>query len=367
MHLQDNDIINAIEFLKTSGNYTISKLAEHVGLSRSALYNKFRHLLTEPKKDTEEKINFAIATLQTRTGKKELTISSVAQEAGITRQSISRDYKHLVPLIKGNIGLEIPNNSNIEQEKLIYELKNKISTLETENKDKEIRFKHKVFSDLMKQDLATFTANQDKASAIKLQGQVDELTKLHREQMNELSELRSKISSFHSNLSQSSSRTEILAHIKADYNNINSSMETSSMMKELFSSEEKNIRDAIEVCFSSQPDAIIFFQPFLTGTFENINHNLSYDNVVIIESNYPKSKHFQELMNNIGTIPVHSFSADNKKPKIALFNCRHNHNGVFNEEFIEKLFEIIDYPKLVDGFKSVTTYEPTPFISAVKK
>ncbi|WP_394166276.1 AraC family transcriptional regulator [Photobacterium piscicola] len=367
MHLQDNDIIRSIELLKISGNYTISKLAEQVGLSRSVLYNKFRHLLTEPKKDTEEKINLAITTLQARTGKKELTISSVAKEAGVTRQSISRDYKHLIPLIKGNISLEIPNNSNIVQEKLIHELTQKIATLEIENKDKESNFKRKVFSELMKQDLVSFSANQDKASAIKLQGQVDELTKLHREQMNELSELRSKVSYFHAQSVQNSSRIEILAHLKADYNKIYSSMETSSMMKELFSAEEKNIRDAIEICFSSQPDAIIFFQPFLTGTFENLKHNLYYENVVIIESNYPKPKHFQELIKNIGSIPVHSFSAENKKPKIALFNCRHNHNGIFNEEFIEKLFDLIDYPKLIDGFKSVTTYEPMSFISAVEK
>ncbi|MDA0151586.1 AraC family transcriptional regulator [Vibrio sp. Makdt] len=367
MYLEDQDVIKAIDFLKSSEDYTVSKLAEHLGLSRSVLYNRFRHLLSDPKKDTEDKLKLAISTLRARTGANKLTISAVAKEAGITRQSISRDYKHLIPFIKGNANLGTISNSNIELEVVIRELKQELDSLEVDAKNREEEFKLKLYSDLMKQDLFAFEANQDKASAIKLQGQVDELTRLHREQMNELSELRAKISSYESNSDSMSSNLEILAHLKADYNYLNSSMEVSAMMKEFFSAENKNIKEAIDICLASQPDAIIFFQPFLTGSFDSLGHILPEKRVVIIESNFPRTKHFQELISNIDSIPIHSFSANNTKQRIAFFNCRANYHGKFNEAFIEKLFELIDYPKLNDGFKSVTTYEPDLFISMVKK
>lgn len=364
--LQEKDVVRAIDLLKSSDSFNVSKLAGHLGVSRSNLYKYFRHLLPDRSSVTEDKIKNAVLTLQARTGSSSLTISAVAVVAGVTRQSISRDYKHLIPMIHGENKLDIVPDSTIELENRVRKLEAELRSVKGNSEKDYADFQLKVYSSLMKQDITAFSAHKDKASVIKLQNQIDEITRINREQLSEMTELRSQLIEYKNKSQQSTSGCNVLTYVKADYSAIPPNLDTAKIMKLLFELEEENIRNAIDVCFSSQPDAIIFFQPFLSCHFESLGFTLAEGNVVIIESNFPQAKHFEMFLRNITEIPVHALSAKGHEPQLAQFHCRQNYQGKFNNEFIERLYKLIAYPEQADGFRSITTVKPKPLLLAVK-
>ncbi|MCG3733996.1 AraC family transcriptional regulator [Vibrio cincinnatiensis] len=366
MNLKEKDVENVIDILISSDSFNVTKLAEYLKVSRSVLYKNFRHLLPKPANITERKIKDSILRIRQRTGRSLLTISEVAIESGVSRQSISRDYSHLISMIKGENPVDIMPNSTTESEEKIKVLEDQISSLKLKNEEYEENIKLKVYSDMMKQDLASFTAQKDKANAIKLQNQNDEIIAINKQQISELADLRSKLSELKRNSKRIIPGCNIIAHIKPDYSNISSKMDLKTSMEIFFEIEEKNINDAIDICFTSQPNSVIFFQPFLSCNFESLDIALSKGDVVLIESSFPFPNQFKKFLLNISEIPVHSISCKGHELQLANFYCRKNHTNKFSEEFIEKLYKIISYPDQNDGFKSVTFVKPSPSISAVK-
>ncbi|MCB5460141.1 AraC family transcriptional regulator [Vibrio lentus] len=365
-NLQEKDIVRAIDVLKASDSFNVSKLAAHLGVSRSNLYKYYRHLLPDRSSVTENKIKNAVLTLQARTGSVSLTITEVAIAAGVTRQSISRDYKHLIPIIQGESMVDIAPNSAIRLEKKVRELEAELLSMKENSEKNHADFQAKVYSSLMKQDVTAFNAYKDKASVIKLQNQIDEITRINRDQLSEMAELRSQLLEYKNKSQQRTSGCNVLTYVKADYNSIPSDLDTGKIMKLLFELEEENIKNAIEVCFSSQPDAIIFFQPFLSCNFASLGLTLAEGNIVIIESNFPQAKHFETLLRNVSEVPVHAISAKGHEPQLTQFYCRQNYQNKFNNEFIERLYNLIAYPEQADGFQSITTVKPKPLLLAVK-
>lgn len=365
MNLQEQDVVRAIDLLKSLDTFTVSKLAEHLGVSRSSLYKDFRHLLPERSNVTENKVKKAVLTLQGRTGRTSLTISEVAKEAGVTRQSISRDYKHLIPMIRGESAVDVIPDSSVGLENKVRELEAELLSMKEQGEKAFADFQLKVYSDLMKQDVTAFNAQKDKASVIKLQNQNDEITQINREQLSELAELRSQLLEYKRKSQQNISGCNVLAHVKADYSAISADMDTANIMKLLFEAEEKNIQNAIDACFASKPDAIIFFQPFLSCSFDSLGIALTEGSVIIVESNFPRSNHFKTFIRNITDIPIHAISANGHEANLTKFFCRQHYKNMFNDEFIDKFYKLPVYPEQNDGFSSVTKVKPKPQLTLV--
>ncbi|ELR63723.1 hypothetical protein C942_03392 [Photobacterium marinum] len=365
MDVQEQDVVRAIDLLKSLDTFTVSKLAEHLGVSRSTLYKEFRHLLPERSNVTENKVKKAVLTLQGRTGRTSLTISEVAKEAGVARQSISRDYKHLIPMIQGKSPVDVIPDHSVKLEEKVRKLEGELLSVKEQGEEAFADFQLKVYSDLMKQDITTFNAQKDKASVIKLQNQNDEITRINREQLSELAELRSQLLEYKRKSQQNISGCHVLAHVKADYSAISAHMDTASTMKLFFEAEEQNIQKAIDACFASKPDAIVFFQPFLSCSFDSLGIALTEGDVIIVESNFPKAKHFQALLKNITDIPVHAISAKGHETNLAKFYCRQHYQNMFNDEFIDRLYQLLAYPEQEDGFRSVTKVKPKPQLTVV--
>ncbi|MEZ9744145.1 AraC family transcriptional regulator [Vibrio splendidus] len=366
MNLEEQDINRAIDILKSSDSFSIIKLAEYLGVSRSFLYKSFGDILPTPSGITEEKIKQAILSLKVRTGRSALTISEVAKEAGISRQNISRDYKHLVPMIRGESSVDNTADSTIELIEKIRELEEQLSSLKNENEESQEAFKLSIYSDLMKQDITAFKANKDKANVIKLQNQNDEVIRINREQMSELAELRSQLAEYKKNSQQAISECNVIAHLKADYSVISPEMDAKTTMKLLFEAEEMNIKSAVDICFTSQPNAVVFFQPFFSCSFESLGITLTEGDIVLIESNLPQAKYYRTFLNNVSEIPVHAISSKGHEQQLVNFYCRQHYMNKFSEEFIDKFYKLIAYPEQDDGFKSVTVVKPKPSLSAVK-
>ncbi|KLN66351.1 MULTISPECIES: hypothetical protein [unclassified Vibrio] len=367
MKLSEKDISRAIEVLKKSNSFSVSKLAKELGVSRTFLYDKFHHLLPKRSTDTEEKIKRAILSLQAQTGRKSFTISEVARTVGITRQCISRDYKCMLPFIRGEASLEIEANDTIRLEHKIKLLNDEIARLAKEKDDEQKRFRQIVYSDLMKMDAHAFEANEDRVALTRLQNQIDEMAKANLELIGELAEMRSLLSEQEKNAPiTSSTNSQLLCNVSPDYSALSSNMDESTMMRLFLKAEDLALKKAIDICYSSKPDAIVFFQPFLSCELESLKVMLPQGKILVVESNHPQAKHFQLLLEKVSDTPIFAISAKGQTPQLAQYYCRKRFPSKFKNTFIDKLYKLLSYPELADGFWSVTTVTPPPFLAMAK-
>ncbi|AIV04973.1 hypothetical protein LA59_05645 [Vibrio harveyi] len=366
MKLSEQDISRVIKLLKMSDSFSVSRLATELGVSRTLLYGKYRHLMPNRSTNTEEKIKQAILTLQAKTGRQSFTISEVAKAAGITRQCISRDYKYLLPFIRGEAALDIAASDTTLLTQEIKLLEDKITNLENEKIKEQKQFKQTVYSDMMKMDALAFEAHEDRATLTRLQNQIDEMTKANIELISELAEVRSQLSKQKEKLVYSYQNSQILCHVTPDYSAISDSINESAMMKIFLSAEDLALKKAIDICNSSKPDSIIFFQPFFSCELKSLEIVLPQGKLVIIESNHPQAKHFQYLLEKVINIPILTISAKGHTLQLAQSFCRKSYPKKFTDAFIARLYELLSYPELEDGFLSVTTINPPPLLSRVK-
>ncbi|MFA0545097.1 hypothetical protein [Vibrio splendidus] len=367
MKLNEKDIARAIEVLKKSDSFSVSTLAKELGVSRTFLYSKFSHLMPKRSTNTEEKIKRAILTLQAQTGRTSFTISEVASSAGITRQCISRDYKCMLPFIRGEASVDIEANDAIRLEHENKLLKDEIAKF-TKDKDAEHkRFRQVVYSDLMKMDAYSFEANEDRVVLTRLQNQIDEMAKSNLELIGELAEMRSLLNEQEKNsLITSSSNSQLLCNVSPNYSALSSNMDESTMMKLFLKAEDSALKEAIVLCYSSKPDAIVFFQPFLSCEFKSLKMMLPQGKILVVESNHPQAKHFQILLEKLPNTPIFAVSAKGQTSQLAQYYCRKSFPNKFNNAFIDRLYGLLSYPELADGFWSVTTITPPSFLAMAK-
>lgn len=367
-HIEHRVVVEKINILKDANEYSVTNLAKVLEVSRAYLYKYFGELLIQNEvKSSKGKIKNAIKVLRSRTGRKKLTQTEVAKEAGLSRQSLSRDYKHLHQYISGDLDFEdasLPPNASLEHQ--IRTLTDENNRLIEKNFSDLEQQKKILISTLMLQDLKSFSAQETDLSLNKLQSQNDELKYQNRIQLNELASLKADINDFKHKLSGSVT-TDVRAHFKADYSSIDKSLNDKEIFKLFIDAENKNIGIAIEACITSQPESILFFQPFLTCNIHNVPIHLYSKRLVIIESNIFLSSNYKEITENFPNIPIHAVCATNMKLYTARVHCRSAFgSNMFSDNFLNNLFEKIHTPLLEDGFASVTLFTPEKLLSVVK-
>ncbi|MGF1758958.1 hypothetical protein L4D76_13670 [Photobacterium sagamiensis] len=366
MTLVETNILNAIKVLKSRDEYSVKNLAEYLNVSRTSLYNNFPHLLPGKSKETEDKILSALKRLQARTSKSKHTIVDIAKEAGVTRQCISKDYKHLIPYIKGEKIIETPNDAISVLKGKLLEAEAKLETEAIKNNQDFEGFKNSVFSQFMKNDIDSFKGQDQKANIVNLQKQNDDLVGQNKDMLQDLAELRTEVLKLKRDKAENPNGCNIAAHLVPSYDAIKSNMKLRDMMELFFKAEEENMDKAISVCFSTQPDAIILFQPFLSCEFDNSHLLPSGGKIVVIETNHPQPRLYQKLLSEITSTPIHALSAKGQNKNLMMFVYRKKYRNTFSEEFIDRLKSIITHPNLEDGFKSVSYIKPNEKMSVVK-
>lgn len=360
----------AIELLKATDEYSVVALARMLDVSRPYLYKHFRDLLESTESSfTETKIKTAIKTLRERTGTKTLSKTAVAAETGISRQSIIRYYNHLEPYIYGTKDFD-KNDDTPEQ--VSFENKNKkleqeIDTLKNQHLADLEKQKKSIITTLMLQDLKSFSAQEADLSINKLQAQNDELKTQNRRQLNELATLKADLNDMKQQLSGGVA-SEIKGYFKASYSAIKGELTNQHVLKLFIAAEEKNLENGIEACITSQPDAILFFQPFLSCNIEDVGITLNAKRIVVIESNLFLARYYKELTESLPSTPIHAISAQNIKLTKARFFCRAAYGvNTFNDDFLNKLFDKICPPSLQDGFASTSVFLSENIMSVVGK
>jgi len=352
-------LLDTIDYLKASDRFTVAELARELNYSRTYLYKHFGDLLPQSGKlATEEKILSAISMLRAKTGRKKLTISEVANQSGLSRQSLNKYYNHLYPYIEGHKDLEIIEPKEAELHSRIRELEYKHNHSD-EKKLKEFeQFKKSTYSTLMKMDLNTFEGVKTKASIDNLQTQNSELAKQNQAYLAELSELRASIISLN-HQSKTSSDVELISHLMPDYSVIEkiseSGADDKAVMKIFLSEERKHLDNAIEICLETKPDLIVLFQPFLSCNIDSMSFTPKKGKVIIVESNIITDRSRRDFVDAVQqeTAAVYAVShVSNTK-----FFCRTN-KLPFSLEFIDNFHNKIMVPILDEGFSTVLSFKP---------
>lgn len=364
MSLNDKHVLDAIKLLKDSNKFNISTLAEHLGISRQTVYKKHGHLLPKRKSDTEDKIFAAIKSLGIKRNTTKHSIQDVANEAGITRQTISKYYKDLIPYITGEINVE-HDSPEVELKRKLELSEAKVKELQLKNERNFDSFRKRVFSQMMKADADTLKGNDLRAAVSSIQTQNDSITDQNKQMLREISELNSEISRLKRERKEHPSGCNVISHLKPKYDAINSDMNTKDIIRLMYEAEEINFGQAIAVCDASIPDAIILFQSFLSCSFEAC-HLPTTGKVVIIESNFPTPLLFKHLLCEVSNSPIHSISSRGQNLDLMKYFCRKYYQNKFSNDVIEKIHSLIHYPSIEDGFKSITYLNPDNNIKLVK-
>ncbi|EGR1061446.1 MAG: hypothetical protein ACRCVU_04750 [Flavobacterium sp.] len=360
----EKEINNAIKLLKKNGAFTVQKLAEHLGVSRTYLYDNFGGLLPNKGTETEKKIIDAIIKLKSITSRNNFKITEVANLAGLTRQSISKNYSHLIPIIKGDEPLPEINDAVLLLESKVQELHYQIEILKENHNNKVNEIRNSTFSQFMIKDLDHMKGQDLRANIIELQYKNDEYVKINRDLLKDISLLRTEHSNLLSKCAKNSTGCEIIATIEPDYSSINSSLSHDLMMDLFFKEERKNIDIAIPVCNASKPDDIIFFQSFLCDYPKEINLPTE-GRIVVIKSNFPLKSLFERIVKEIHSNNIHAVSIKPESLSQIEYGCRKKYKQLNNKDFLAKYYDLITYPTLNDGFRSITTIKPTDQLSVV--
>ncbi|ABG40539.1 hypothetical protein Patl_2021 [Paraglaciecola sp. T6c] len=366
--IDNESVIEAIAQLKASDNYTVKALAECFGVSRAYLYKNFKKLLDKPGSNaTEEKIKNAIKILREKTGLKVLTKKSVAEQAGISRTLLSRDYKHLHVYISGEQDVELKSLPLEETWKeKVRRLEGDIEKFKVRHELELNKQKESILTMLMVKDLKTFSAQETDHSLNKLQTQNDELKTLNRRQLNELATLRANLNDQKQQLS-GGVLSKVKSHFKAKYDSISNTLTEKEVLKLFISAEKENLDKAIDACISSPPDAVLFLQPFLSCSHTEVPMHIKAKTIVIIESNLFLPKYYKNLTDSLPVTAIHAVVAQSIDLARARFFCRTTYGpNVFNDEFLKNLYDKICHPSLDDGFESVSYFSLNSALLAIK-
>jgi len=366
--IDEKVITDFIEILRISGQFSVERLAEEFSVSRSYFYKYYKHLLPETgRASTEKRIKDVIKILRERTGKKKLSISAVADQANISRQTLSGNYKYLYPYIRGEADFEDteePAEANLARE--VRLLNKEVADLKDKHENDLKEAKQGMLTQLMILDLKSFGLQTSSINLNKLQIQNDELVSKSKENLMELAKLRAERVDLKKR-TMGNVNSEVLAHFIAKYDAIEEGMSDRDTMKLFLKAEQRNMEAAIEACITSKPDVVLLFQPLLSCSIDDFDIQISGKRVVIIESNCFLASDYAELISNLPHCKINAISAKNIAIFIANFFCRTAHARKFSESFLNKLYDKVCYPSLEDGFFSIAVFSPTQYVKAVEE
>ena len=282
-----------IEILRISDQFSVARLAKELSVSRPYLYKYFKHLLPETgRASNEKKIKDAIKILRERSGKKKQSISDVADQAGLSRQALLKNYKYLYPYIKGGVDFEDTEESaeaNLERE--VRLLNKEVAVLKDKHEKDLKEAKQGMLTQLMILDLKSFGLQSSSINLNKLQIQNDELVSKSKENLMEIAKLRAERVDL-KRRTMGNVNSETLAHFIAKYDAIEEGMSDRDTMKLFLKAERRNMEAAIEACITSKPDVVLLFQPLLSCSIDDLDIKIAGKRVVIIESiSAPSSLH----------------------------------------------------------------------------
>jgi len=366
--IDEKVIKDFIEILRNSDQFSVDKLAKEFSVSRAYLYKYFKHLLPETgRESTEKRIKDAIKILRERSDVKRQSISAVADQANISRQALTRNYKHLYPYIKGDADFEYteePAEANLARE--VRQLKKEVVDLKDKHEKDLEEVKQGMLTQLMILDLKSFGLQTSGINLNKLQIQNDELVSKSKENLMEIAKLRAERVDLKMR-TMGNVNSEVLAHFIAKYDAIEEGMSDSDTMKLFLKAERRNMEAAIEACITSKPDVVLLFQPLLSCSIDDLDIKIAGKRVVIIESNCFLASDYAELISNLPHCKINAISAKNIAIFIANFFCRTAHARKFSESFLNKLYDKVCYPSLEDGFFSIAVFSPTQYVKAVEE
>jgi len=290
----------------------------------------------------------------------------VSEQAKVSRQALSRNYKHLYPFITGQADFEdseLPKEARLERE--VRELNAKLLNLENQNIKALKEAKQGMLTQLMILDLKSFETQATDVTLNKLQIQNDELISRSKDYLRQIASLRADSVDLKRQSAVCIS-SEVLAHFVAVYDAIEPGMGDMDALKLFVKAERRNMDAAIEACITLKPDAILFFQPFLSCSIDILDIKVAGSRVVILESNCFLKREYDELIKSLPSIKIHAVSAKNIGLKIAKFYCRSKYQNCFNETFLKKLYDKVCYPFLDDGFASVSVFSPKQYLKVVE-
>lgn len=355
----DDDIVrDTIEELSKSGDFSVSELARVLSVSRGYIYNHYRHLI-EKNEDTDKKILEAVKDLQDSKGTKKLTINAVANKAKLSRQTISTGYKHLHPYISGAKAL--PAEFDTEDITLAGELrrlKDSVVQMKREHAKELEDQKHQYLTELMIKDSKLHEIQSTELSLNKLQVQNDELSAQNRKYLSELVGLKGELAQARNKMAGGLS-TEVIGHFRCNYEELKTTTSTADALKIFLKLEKLNLEKAIESCITSAPDAVMFFQPFLSCGIDGVKIKVDAKRIVIIESNCFLPRDYSKLTNALNGTPIHAITTRPPDLTVSRVFCRQKYgDDVFHDDFLKSIFDKIIPPTLDCGFESVSTFSP---------
>lgn len=355
---EDRIVRELILELSKKDSFTVSELAKTLGVSRAYIYTHYPHLL-ERNENTEKKIFRAIKQLQESEGKKKFTINAVANKANLTRQTISTGYKHLHPYIYAE--RELPPEYNTDEVTLsceLLQLKNTIKQMKSAHEKALEELKSQYLSELMIKDLKLHEIQTTELSLNKLQVQNDELSAQNRKLLTELVHLKTELTQTKNTLAGGIS-TQVLGHYRTHYEALKTTTSHQEASKIFLKLEKDNLEKAIESCILSNPDAILFFQPFFSCGIEDVKVKIDAKRIVIIESNCFLPRLYKNLLKSLNGIPVHAITTKSPDLIVSRVFCRQKYGeGLFSDDFLQSHFNNIIPPTIDCGFASVTTITP---------
>lgn len=368
--LDEKIVLDAIANLQATNSYNVAQLALYLDVSRSKLYRKYSNILPDDTNEqTKVSIISAIKKLRLITNKKKISKGSVAIEANVSRQTIYRycdKYNDIAEYINGTKDFEDTVESTTDSDILIAQFQRTIDKLKKENVAALEEQKKSTYTALMLRDLKNFSSQELDSSINKLQIQNDELKGRNKQQLNELSILKSELNDLKHSL-KGGVNTTVKAHFKANYKSLSTELDEKVFLKLFLKSEIASLEKAIEFCVINEPEAILFFQPFFSCKYEDIPIQLSYKSIVIIESNLNQGKFYNKLLDELPNTPIHSIFIEKLTMQSSRYFCRQTYGtGFFKDTFLSKFFDKISIPVLEDGFKSVTAITATKGIQLVK-
>jgi AraC-like DNA-binding protein len=352
-------VLHTIEELKSSNNYSILKLSNRLGVSRQFLYSNYRDIIQDTSKEiTEKRILEAITLIRSRTNKKMLTVTEVATESGVTRQTISRSYKHLYPYIKNQKEFRTTVNEENLLNDRIQCLEKEISQMEEVEKKKFQKFKTETYSTLMQIDLASFESIHTKSLLDNLQDQNEELARQSRDYLDELSKVRAKLIKFN-NKHILNPTCELIQSIRPNYlllkNLVQNSDDLKNIMRAFLEIERDCLQRAQEKCSILRPDIVVVFQSCFSCDLEEIPLLPRCGQTVVIESNLFIQEEKCKFIEKVNA-PVIAVYAETTVAK-AQFFCE-TKELPFSKNFLQNYLKKCQRPIIEDGYNSVLVFSP---------
>lgn len=350
----------AVRELSSSTNLTVSSLAKTLGVSRAWLYEKFPEVRELSRRLSDDDVIGEIKRIRAERPTGRITVEEVSQHLGITRQTFSRNFRHLYGYLRPDA--EVFGQSSVERRLLLQvgELEKKVRSL---TEEKEIALKKKeqeIFSTLMRKDAENFESIKTSSSLKRLQEQAESQAQIAREKAKEVAELRIEIAKMRGR--EPLYGCDIVNHLKPDYSTISTANGASlkEIIKLFNAAEKQNFAIAEEIIVEQRPEHVILFQPYLSCNRLSIPTLPVRGKVIVVESNVFREDIRNHFVKSICGVPIMAIYAQTSLAKTKLF--ARGAKIPLSEDFIEKLHGNVMPPVLDDGFSAIVSFDPEEFL-----